>query len=247
MKKSILLVSLLMSHSVWAAQCKVDIKNEIHLDGQTLEIQQTSGEKAVFDDSNNLYIRGEKVELDAEQQAAVEQYRDSMNEYLPRAKQIASEGLALANDIVDDVAQSLDAPGAFDDVKASMQAFFADIEARYYQDGDLVLPAESFESMAASWAEDFEKAKQLFNQEFISSAFNAMSEKMKQDGGLNLTELADSMAELKVRVEERLKEHSAEIKQQGEELCESLDDIAEQELELHEKIPELKDYQTFTI
>ena len=74
-----------------------------------------------------------------------------------------------------------------------------------------------------------------------------MSEKMKQDGGLNLTELADSMAELKLKVEERMKEHSQQVQEEANEFCDSLDEMAEQEQELHEIIPNLKDYQVFTI
>ena len=87
----------------------------------------------------------------------------------------------------------------------------------------------------------------MFNEEFISSAFDAMSEKMKAEGGLNLTEMANSMSELKERIAERLQEHSVDVQKQSEAFCDSLDQMAEQEQELHKKIPELKDYQIFSI
>ena len=247
MKKVILALPILLSSQAYAAQCKVDLKNEIHLNGERIEIVQTSGEKAVVDADNNLLIHGEKIELDNEQQQAIAQYRDNLNDYLPRVRKIAQDGLALANDIVDDVAVSFDAPEAFDSVKQSMKQFYADMEARYYKDGDLVLPADTFASLRETWAEDFEKAKALFNEEFITSAFNAMSAKMKAEGGLNLTEMANAMSELKERIAERLKQHAVEVEKQSEEFCDSLDQMAEQEQQLHKKIPELKDYQLFTI
>lgn len=247
MKKILLTLPILLSSHAYAAQCKIDLKHEIHLDGEKVEILQANGDSAIVDGDNNLMIHGERIELDSDQKQAIAQYRESLNDYIPRAKQMAQDGMALANDIIDDVAQSFDMPGAFDDVKQSMQQFYADIESRYYKDGDLVLPADSFGSMGDTWAEDFEKAKSLFNEEFITSAFNAMSEKMKQEGGLNLTEMANSMSELKERIAERLQEHSAEIEQQSDAFCDSLDQMAEQEQELHNKIPQLKDYQIFTI
>ncbi|WP_299689552.1 YggN family protein [uncultured Vibrio sp.] len=252
MKKRLLITSLtaaisVMSLPTFAAQCRVDLKNELRIDDQSVEIHQADGDTAVIDNNYDLYIDGAKVDLDAAQQAAIEKYRDTMSEYLPKAKQLASESLALANDVIDDIAISLDSPESFDNVKESMQTFLADLEARYYQDGELVLPADSFESMVSGWSEDFEKAKEIFNQEFISSAFNAMSEKMQQEGGLNLTELADSMAQLKLKVEERMKAHSQQVEEQAAELCDSLDDMTEQEQELHNLIPNLKDYQVFTI
>ncbi|MCB5357609.1 YggN family protein [Vibrio lentus] len=252
MKKNVLIASLTVATAVvslptFAVQCRVDLKNELRIDEQKVEIHQVNGDTAILNGNNDLYIHGEKVALDADQQAAIEKYRDSMNEYLPRAKQMANDSLALANDVIDDIAASLDSPESFDNVKESMKTYFAELEARYYKDGELVLPANSFDSMANGWSEDFEKAKEIFNQEFISSAFDAMSEKMKQDGGLNLTEMADRMAELKLKVEERMKEHSQQVQEEANEFCDSLDEMAEQEQELHKIIPNLKDYQVFTI
>ncbi|MDE1310376.1 YggN family protein [Vibrio aestuarianus] len=247
MKKIILLASMLLSSPLWAAQCRVNVGHEVHLDGEKVEIIKTSTDKVLMDDQNNLYIHGERVELDAEQQSALEKYQEDINTALPKAKQLASDGLALANDILDDVAASIDSPNAFDKVKQSMTEFFADIESRYYQGDDLVLPAQTFESMSETWAEDFENAKALFNQEFIASAFEALSSKMQQEGGLNLTELANTMAELKDKLAVRINEYSNQIQKENDDFCESLDNMVEQEQQLHQKIPELKDYQVFTI
>lgn len=182
MKKLLTLSLLMVSATGYAAQCRVDIHNEVRMDGQSLEIRQTSGDKAVVDEDNNLFIKGELIELDAEQKAAIEAYREKMNAYIPQAKQLASDGLELANDIIDDVAASLDAPGAFDNVKVAVKDFFADIQSRYYKDGDFILPADSFESMTQGWTKDFEKAQEIFNKEFLASAFDALSKKNERRG-----------------------------------------------------------------
>lgn len=132
-------------------------------------------------------------------------------------------------------------------MKVAVKDFFADVEARYYKDGDFILPADSFDSMTESWSQDFEKAQEIFNKEFLTSAFDALSAKMKEDGGLNLTALSESMTDLQAKVQERLAEHSEDVEKQAEDLCESLDDMAVEEQDLLKKIPELKDYQVFTI
>ncbi len=247
MNKTLLLSLLFFSSSVLAAQCKVDVQNEVHLSGSNVEIHTTSGDTAVMDERNRLYLHGEQIELDSSQQQAIEDYRESVSSTLPKAKALAQKGMDVASELLDDVSASLESPNAFDDVKQSMKSFFADIESRYYENGDFVLPANSFDSMAAQWQQDFEKAKALFSQEFFSSAFDALSQKMKQEGGLNLTELAKTMDELMAKFEVRLKEHAADVEKEGKALCDSLDDIVEQEQDLHKKIPELKNYQVFTI
>ncbi|SDH68664.1 Protein of unknown function [Vibrio xiamenensis] len=248
MKKVYSIVALLLvSSQTWASQCRVDLQNEVHLDGEQLEIHHKNGDTAIVDAQDNLIIHGETIPLDSDQRAAISEYREQLNQYVPKVKQFADDGLAFVNDLIDDVAESIDAPNAFDDVKASMKTFWQDIESRYYKDGDLILPADTFSSMKSSWTEDFAKAREIFNKEFITSAFTAMSEKMQKDGGLNLTELTDNMTELKARIEKRVQEHGKELKQQGDDFCDSLDDIADKEHQLHEKIPELKGYPVFTI
>lgn len=244
MKKVVLITCLLFSSPIWAAQCRVDVKNEVHLNGQQIEVHKTSGEVLLMDNQNNVYVQGKPLALDAAQRSAVERYRESVNEALPKAKKIASDGLALANDILDDIATSIEAPGAFDNAKQAMRQFYADIESRYYNDkGDMVLPAQTFESMTQTWQQDFEKAKALFNQQVLSDAFTALSEKMKAEGG----KMTNTLDQLKAKVMERLQEHSQDLQNESRDFCDSLDDAVKQEQDLHNKIPELKNYQVFAI
>lgn len=248
MKKLALLLSLLCSSPLWAAQCQqLDVKNELHLNGSDVEVHTISGQTAVMDHNNDLYLAGEKQTLTPEQQQAVASYRESITRALPKARQLAHDGLALANDILDDVAASIHSPQAFEGVKQSMREFIADIEARYNKEGDWVLPANTFASMSQQWQQDFDKARALFTEKFLTGAFDAIATRMKQEGGVNLTELGNTMAELKERLEQRFSEHSQLIEKERRELCDSLDEMVEQEQQLQQKIPELKNYQVFTI
>ena len=69
-----------MSTSSYAAQCRVDLQNQITLDGEQIEIAQADGDTAKMDGDNNLIIHGEKITLNAEQQAAIKAYRQKMND-----------------------------------------------------------------------------------------------------------------------------------------------------------------------
>lgn len=247
MKQLLALSLILISSGSYAAQCRVDLQNQVTLDGEKIAITQADGDVATVDADNNVFIDGKKLNLTPEQEAAIAAYRQKMNEYLPQAKRIASDSIALADKMIDDIAQSLDAPGAFDDVKQAVKEFYADVEARYYKNGDLVLPAQSFDEMTQEWAGDFAKAKEIFTNEFIGNAMGVLSEKMQQDGGLNLTELSEQLYALKARIEQRMAEYSKQTEQQSKEFCESLDDMAQQEQDVLKKVPELKDYQVFLI
>ncbi|QXC58076.1 YggN family protein [Vibrio mimicus] len=247
MKKHLLALSLLMSSSTWAAQCQVDIQNEVHLNTQRVEILRSSSDKALIDKQNNLYIQGKKMVLSADQQAAVRQYRDLLTSMLPKAQRWADDSLKVANQLVDEVAVSLEAPQAFENVKKSMATFFAQAKAQYFKNGDLVVPAETYESMQNRWQQELSRGREMLTQQFFASAFDVMANKMQQEGGLNLTQLGKNMGDLKNKLDEKVKEQTATFEKQGQEWCDALNKMTQQEQQLHKKIPQLKNYQVFTI
>ncbi|RBM40035.1 YggN family protein [Vibrio tarriae] len=247
MKKTFLTLAVLMSSSTWAAQCQVDIQNEVHLNTQRIEILRTSSDKALIDKQNNLYIQGKRVSLSADQQAAVRQYREQLTSLLPKAQRWADDSLKLANQLVDDVALSLEAPQAFNNVKTSIATLFAEAKAEYFKNGDLVVPAEKFAAMQARWQQKLAQGKEVLTQQFFTSAFDVMASKMQQEGGVNLSQLGKNMADLKNKLDSKLKEQSSTFEKQGREWCDSLNKMTQQEQQLHKKIPQLKNYQVFTI
>ncbi|MDN3681374.1 YggN family protein [Vibrio tapetis subsp. quintayensis] len=248
MKRSWLALGLLLSsQGVLAGQCKIDVGNEVHLDGAQVEVYQQGQPKVLIDKDNNVFINGEALDLDQMQQQAAQAYREKMNKYVPKAKTIANSGVELAKEIVDDVSSSFDNSEAFDNVKVAIDKFYADIEARYTQDGSFVLKEEAFSDAWNNWRSEFDQMRETFDSEFFSSAFTALSEKMKTEGGINLTELKDKMTELKNQLEAKVKGRSEDIKQDAEQYCDELEAVAEEEKALHEKIPELKNYRVFTI
>ncbi|CCN36318.1 conserved hypothetical protein [Vibrio nigripulchritudo SO65] len=246
-KKWIGLALLTMSTYSHASQCEVDVENEVHLDGHEVEVYQQGQAKVLIDKDNNVFINGEKLSLSEWQAQAVDTYREKMNEYVPRAKDIANNGADLAKDIVDDVSASFDNSEAFSNVKTAIDDFYSELESRYYQEGEFILKENAFKDAFSNWKKDFEGAMQTFNGEFFSSAFSALSEKMKTDGGINFTEMQKQMSALKDSLKEKIQGQSKEIRKEAQQYCEQLKDVATEEQKLHEKIPELKDYPVFLI
>ncbi|MDG3087381.1 DUF2884 family protein [Vibrio hannami] len=248
MKKLLLGFALLFCSTAFAqSQCKVDIQNEVHLDGKQVEIYQDDVPKVLIDQDNQLFINGQKMELSATQQAALDSYRSNLNEYLPKAKEIARDGLALMNDVLDDIAVSFNNSEAFNNVKKVLEEFLTKLEKRYYKEDGFVMQKAAFSDAFNNWKQDFADARETFNSEFFSSAFDALSQKMKQEGGINLTELKEELMSLKQNLDGKLQADSAELQQDAQQYCEDVEKVAEEEKMLHEKIPELKDYQVFLI
>jgi len=228
-------------------QCNVDIKNEVRLDGTQVEIYQDDSPKVLIDGDNNVFINGKKLDLNQMQRDAIASYREHMNEYVPRAKQIARDGLDLAQSALDDVAASFNNTDAFNNVKHALKGFFNKLEQRYQKEDKFVLQEAAFDDAVTRWKDDFSAAKETFNSEFFSSAFSALSEQMKDEGGLNLTEMKDKMMDLQASLRTKFKSESKDIEQDAIEYCDDLEKVAEEEKMLHQKIPELKNYKVFLI
>lgn len=242
MNKSLLILGLLFSPALWAFQCPVDVQNELHIKKSQIEIHTSADEQVILDEENQLSIAGKKLTLTADQQAALASYREQIQALLPELQQLARNKLAVVDELLDDMALSLNTPQAFNNVKQTIHSLVGSIEARYYQNEEWIFPVHSFSSMHQEWEKEFEQAKGFVSQEFFTGAFTALSQKMQQEGGINLTELADQMAKLKVQLEQRLQGYAQDAEQEARSLCLLFDQIKQQEQALHQKIPQLQNF-----
>lgn len=250
MKKTMLftLFSLFsVSSFAQVPRCDINIDNELHLKNDVVSVYQQGEPKVVIDKDNQLFINGKKLDLNQVQQDAVQAYREKVSLYVPKAKDIADQGVELANEVIDDVSESFQDPNAFNNLKVSMNNFYSDIESRYYNDGEWVLKKDAISQAISNWKADSAAAMQRFNGEFFSSAFAVLSEKMKADGGVNLSELQDQLIDLKPEVQTKLQSQSAELQKEASDYCVNLKGIANDEEALHQQIPELKGYEVFVI
>lgn len=240
---------IFFSHVVLASseQCAVKVEREVEANDGWLLFHLDDGRNVEINDQNQVLIGGQVVELSPEQRQAVDQYRNSIATHMQRLSVYAKSNAEFLGDVIDDIGLSLGAPEAFDDLKVELDHFWQTTVEPYQIHQGNILPAGTFEALRDSWHSQAIKAKALFDQAFIDQAWQALSEKFKQEGSLSLTAISDMLTTLEATISERLQLHSNSLDQQESKMCESLHDIAEQENDLRDQIPELKDYQVFTI
>jgi hypothetical protein len=247
MKVIISLFLVLFSCAVSAQQCDVTIERDVKSNNGWLLFHLDDGRNVEINDNNQVLIGGEVVELSPEQLQAVQQYRHSVTEHFKRLAIYAQSNAQFLDDVIDDIASSLGAPDAFDELKGDLDRFWQKITDAYLLQEDLILPAGTFDSLSATWHDHATNAKVLFDEGFIDQAWQVLSEKIKQEGGVSLTEMGEMLVTLENSITERLQIHSHDIDRQESQMCDSLHGIVDQENELRSHIPELKDYRVFTI
>jgi hypothetical protein len=229
------------------ASCSVDVHNELHLDGKSVTIISKEGQSAIMEPSNGLMVAGELISLTENQQQQLNSYRDSLNQTVPKVREVAQSGLALVNEIIDEISASFNNTDAFENVRTAVADFYTHLEQRYYKDGELVLMPDAFHQMYDNWQQDFADAREVFNREFFASGFSLLQEKLTSEEGVDFSALQKELSKLKTSIEVKLKEKSAEVAKQAEVYCDSMNQLAEEEKSLIESIPELKDYRLFEI
>jgi hypothetical protein len=241
------LLLTLVAFAGHAAQCDVSVKNEVKANGGWLMLHLDDGRDVEIDNKNQVYIDGGAIKLSPSQLQAVKNYRDKVDQHLQALKSYAQANAKLLDNIVDDVAASLGSPHGFDGLKQDLDTFWHDITKKYFNQSEVVLPAGSINTLSEHWKEHVGKAKKLFDEEFLDQIWVVLSNKMKEDGGLNLTSLGEMLVELEAQISERLESHSNKMNRQESNMCESLHDIVDKEEDLRNQIPELNDYRVFTI
>ncbi|MDA9556950.1 YggN family protein [Vibrio sp.] len=230
-----------------SAQCEIAIHNDLRLNEKQIEIKNDMDKTAMIRDSE-LFINETSISLSEQQQRLVASYQSAINQYLPQAKTVAHDGIELANNILDDIEVAIDQEGVFDEVKSEVASAFNEVKQSYYKDGFLEIPSGHFTDLRQAWSDDFTEARAFLNSELSEDAFNALSESMKKaQGEINLTQLYIQLSELKAIVESHFDRYLQKQEQKSEKLCESYGDLIEQEEQLHNEVPELKNYPLFTI
>ncbi|MBD1575141.1 YggN family protein [Vibrio sp. S11_S32] len=248
MKRTLLSVALTLTSVSAMAQvprCDINIDNELHLKNEQVSVYQQGKPKVVIDQNNDLFINGKKITLNQTQENAVKAYREKVSEYIPKAKKIGDDGMTLANQVIDDISASFNNSKAFDNVKTAVDGYYADIESRYYNNGEWVIKKDAVKDALSNWKQESAAAMQKFNGEFFSSAFAVLSEKMKTDGSVNLTELQTQMTDMKKQIETRLQSQSQQLQKEANAYCGNLHDLVSEEKTLHQQVPQLKNYSVF--
>lgn len=247
MNKLLLGTLLLSSSSVFAQSCPVDVPNPIHIDKGNISVYEQGKPKLLIDNNNNVYINGEKVDLTAMQQKAVEAYSQNVQTYLPQMAQLAQEGVGMATDVLGEVANSFDSQDAFKNVDTLITQFGQQAHEKFYnQQGEFVMPADVFSNMDTNWKTEFESAMKQVSVQSIASLFAALSDEMK-NGDLDFTQLQSKFVDLKTRLGEQMTQRSQQMKVKADSLCGSIEGLAEQEKQLQQVIPQLKDMPMFEI
>nr|VVV04324.1 hypothetical protein AW0309160_01708 [Aliivibrio wodanis] len=246
LKKAVVLISLLLTNQAWAGICPITVKNDVILTSVGEVKVENTQDKLRINKNGHVFINDNELKLTLEQKQAIEEYQQQLANYLPSIVDFTDKGFAAASEFVSDIETSFNAEGSFESVKEKINDYKQTAKQQFYQGKDLVLEQNFFQDIETGWKQDLELMVQSLDKELFSSVFNSLSNKMKE-GEFNFSELQQQFSDVQSSINTKIKEHKQEMKKEAGALCDSATEIADEEQQLHELIPELKAYPAFTI
>lgn len=234
-----------LSGTALADQCDINIDGHLKLQNSVLTVTTEQKDEITIDQSHNLYVNGEAIYLDAQQQQWVEDYYQGINDAVPQVAEIAVEGIAIATEAIGHVFGELIGhdSDAVTDLTAKLEEMNQNIQYNFYaDDGSIRLDSDEFENgnfFGEQWEAEFEQAVEELVFDSMGRLMIAIGTEMIMSGG-DMDAFEHRMENFAADIEEKVEFRGEALEQKAEKLCTQLVKVDVAENALQASIDELQ-------
>ncbi|MCG9696015.1 YggN family protein [Shewanella sp. Isolate11] len=250
-------LTTLLSSNVWAGdkgnqisfgddnQCQVSLNYDVAVEPRKLVISEA--QKEVYRiEQGKLYVEGNEVELDSEQQQLVNQYAADVSKQLPEVIDLVHDAVDIASTAVSMALTPLlgDAAGA--KIDAMMASLSERIDTVAYQHGDRFYLGATESSLEETFGKEFEQEMEQLVQSSIGSMMMSLGSEMMSGDGDSFEEKMQSfsakMEKVGEDIETQIEQQADELDERANLLCDNFQQLAALEQQLHQQVPQLNKY-----
>ncbi|WP_251359796.1 DUF2884 family protein [Kangiella sp. TOML190] len=224
--------------------CSVDMDYNIDIDEQTIRLSDEEREIVLIDDDADLFIKGQKQSLNAEQRRLLDDYADEIRELLPAIDELAMEATHLALDAVTDVSKLLlnESPAKAEKLKSRVEVITSKVRENI---SNRHLHPKNLEA----YLEDrqFEKEFEAIVEEVVADVLQAnigdiISAAMRGDEE-TVKAFEQRMESFGEQMEQKYEKKAEVLGERAEELCQLVEKIDEKEESFIQSFNDYKSYQ----
>ncbi len=224
--------------------CDVDMKYDIHIDGNSISLSEDKKEYVRIDSRNNLYLKGDRQDLTGRQKDLLADYADEVREFLPVVNEIAVEASTLALEAVSDVSQTLlsNSPDTASKIQARVETITKDLRSHVSKNH---LYSQKLESYIED-SEFEEEIKGLVKEvvaELVQGNLGDMVAAAIRGDEDEINAFEERMEKFGKDMEEKYERKAEEIEGKAEKLCELVEQMDEKEDLFIKEFSEYKPYQ----
>jgi hypothetical protein len=225
-------------------KCNVELNGNMQLENKILSVIIDNDTRLTIDQHKTLYVNGNPLALDSEQQNWVDNYYEGINQAAPQAAAIATDAVALASTALNEVFTELLGSDntALADLSDKLSNLDQQIQYNFYADnGDIRLHSESFENggfFGEQWEAQFEEAIQDLVTDSIGHLMVAIGTQLIFSGG-DMDEFEQKMDRFGEQMEQKVEYQAEALEEKANVLCSTLAEVDFAETQL-QKIAQLE-------
>jgi Protein of unknown function (DUF2884) len=253
MKTTLATAALFVCTSTFAhdSSCDADIQGGISIQQNVVEFSQHKKSLYKIVDDQYLFVKGEEVHLDNNQQALVSQYSKEIKAIVPQAKGVALEALDLAVDGVNLAFNEL--LGSGNDVGHELTMSLNDIRSEINENLSLengLYVDENGIDGEDLIGEEFEQRIESVMEEAIKNSMGslmiAVGQEMLFSGG-DMEAFETRMEDFGQRIEHEMETKGEALEKSANAICSSLVEIDKLENRMTNEIDVLADFNMLTV
>ena len=228
------------SHHNIDASCNVSLEHSVKVTPQFIQV--LDGEKTLYriTDDAQLFIEGDKVGLNDQQQALVKQYHALMQELAPQVAELVTQGLALANEAVTTLFGEMFGDDA--QMQQKLQRISDKFEQRFgplmnNDDGEYFLSKEHVDAAGDDLGQELEQEIKGLVKESAGQMLMFIG-KMMMSGEGDLNSFEQKMEKFGRDMEIRGKA----LEREANQMCSQMERLELIETQLQQSIPEFSGY-----
>lgn len=227
------------------SQCEVALNYDISVEPKVLAVSE-AGNEVYRIEMGQLYVQGEQVSLNAQQQQLVSKYQTEVSNQVPEVISLVHDAIDIASTAASMAFTPLlgDAAGA--KLDEMMDGLEQRVEKVAYQNGDKFYLGSTQSSLEDTFDKEFEKEiEQLVKNSLGSMMINLGSEMLAGDGDSfeqKMEAFGQKMENVGQDIEMQIESQAQELEVRADRMCDDFQQLIALEQKLRVEVPELEKY-----
>ncbi|WP_100655973.1 DUF2884 family protein [Alteromonas flava] len=242
-----LLMTFVATQAVAGMKCRIDFKYGVVVNNSHLRVLEESRTVLQINNRQQLFIRGEWIDLDPNQEQLVSQYAEGLHYVVPKMIVLATEGVDLAIDTIDQVYQGIVGVDhdsyqrlhkAMDRAKDKIQGKFRHASNHYFIGPGSLEQVDDFvdEQIEAQLGEAISTS--------LGGILSAISGLNSGDGATEerMQALSKRLEQMSVELEDEVGSRAENLRDKAKWFCKKIEQLNRVEERMRDSIPEFAAY-----
>ncbi|MGZ9897647.1 YggN family protein [Shewanella gaetbuli] len=227
-------------------RCNFTLNYDVTVEPKSLKVSD-KGEEKYRVELGQLFVEGESIQLNTQQQQILTEYSDEVSKQVPEVIELVGEAVTMATQAVNMALTPLLGDSAGSKIDELMAGIQKRVDSMAYQHGDQFFLGSTETSLEETFNEEFEQEMEDIISSSIGSLMMSMgSEIMSSEGGSfeeKMNAFASKMENVGNDIEQQMESKAQVLESRANKVCDDFERLVVLESKVREDIPQLASFK----